>query len=405
MSELLPGWKRKTVLFLSAQTISLLGSSIVQFSIVWYITLNTSSGEMLAISVLCAFLPQVLISLFAGVWADTYSRKLLSIASDAAIALVTLGLAISFMLGFKSIELLFVALIVRSFGTGIQMPAVSAIIPQLVPKEKLLRVNGINTSLTSLMMLASPAIGGFLYSQTSIENIFLVDVTTAIIGISIVAFIPIPKIASASIPDNKFQAILAGFRYLQENKLIRNLLIFLICVCFLISPAAFLTPLLVNRTFGEEPWRLAINEMTFSAGAVLGGLLISFWSEYKNKMRITAIACAFFGIFMIALGNAYWFPLYLVINVFLGVVTPCFNAPITAVFQERVEPEMMGRVFSLVQIALSCSLPLGMVLFGPIADYISIQSLLMISGGLILLTGALFFMFNGEGSRESSSAV
>ncbi|PQQ42914.1 MFS transporter [Photorhabdus luminescens] len=405
MSALLPGWKSKTALFLSAQTISLLGSSIVQFSIVWYITLNTSSGEMLAISVLCAFLPQVLISLFAGVWADTYSRKLLSIASDAAIALVTLGLAISFMLGFKSIELLFVALIVRSFGTGIQMPAVSAIIPQLVPKEKLLRVNGINTSLTSLMMLASPAIGGFLYSQTSIENIFLVDVTTAIIGISIVAFIPIPKIASDSIPDNKFQAILAGFRYLQENKLIRNLLIFLICVCFLISPAAFLTPLLVNRTFGEEPWRLAVNEMTFSAGAVLGGLLISFWSEYKNKMRITAVACAFFGIFMVALGNAYWFPLYLVLNVFLGVVTPCFNAPITAVFQERIEPEMMGRVFSLVQIALSCSLPLGMVLFGPIADYISIQSLLMISGGLILLTGALFFMFNGEDSRESSRAV
>ncbi|NDL00180.1 MFS transporter [Photorhabdus bodei] len=405
MSALLPDWKRKTALFLSAQTISLLGSSIVQFSIVWYITLSTSSGEMLAISVLCAFLPQVLISLFAGVWADTYSRKLLSIASDALIALVTLGLAISFMFGFKSIELLFVALIVRSFGTGIQMPAVNAIIPQLVPKEKLLRVNGIHTSLTSLMMLASPAISGFLYSQTSMENIFLVDVTTAIIGISIVAFIPIPKIASDSIPDNKFQAIVAGFRYLQENKLIRNLLIFLICVCFLISPAAFLTPLLVNRTFGEEPWRLAINEMTFSAGAVLGGLLISFWSEYKNKMRITAIACAFFGIFMIALGNAYWFPLYLVLNVFLGVVTPCFNAPITAVFQERVEPEMMGRVFSLVQIALSCSLPLGMVLFGPIADYISIQSLLMISGGLILLTGALFFMFNGESSRESSSAV
>ncbi|MBS9436742.1 MFS transporter [Photorhabdus noenieputensis] len=405
MSALLPGWKRKTALFLSAQTISLLGSSIVQFSIVWYITLNTSSGEMLAISVLCAFLPQVLISLFAGVWADTYNRKLLSIASDAAIALVTLGLAISFMLGFKSIELLFVALIVRSFGTGIQMPAVSAIIPQLVPKDKLLRVNGINASLTSLMMLASPAISGFLYSQTSMENIFLVDVTTAIIGISIVAFIPIPKVVSGSMPDNKFQAILAGFRYLQENKLIRNLLIFLICVCFLISPAAFLTPLLVNRTFGEEPWRLAVNEMTFSAGAVLGGLLISFWSEYKNKMRITAIACAFFGIFMIALGNAYWFPLYLVINVFLGVVTPCFNAPITAVFQERVEPEMMGRVFSLVQIALSCSLPLGMVLFGPIADYISIQSLLMVSGGLILLTGALFFMFNGEGSRESSRAV
>ncbi|WP_036770012.1 MFS transporter [Photorhabdus australis] len=405
MSSILPGWKRKTALFLSAQTISLLGSSIVQFSIVWYITLSTSSGEMLAISVLCAFLPQVLISLFAGVWADTYNRKLLSIASDALTALVTLGLAFSFMLGFKSIELLFVALVLRSFCTGIQTPAVNAIIPQLVPKEKLLRVNGINTSLTSLMMLASPAIGGFLYSQTSLENIFLVDVVTAIIGISIVAFIPIPTVASDSMPDNKFQAVLAGFRYLRENKIIRNLLIFLICDCFLVSPAAFLTPLLVNRTFGEESWRLAINEVTFSAGAVLGGLLISFLNEYKNKLRITAVACALSGIFTIALGYAYWFPLYLALNVFLGMIMPCFNAPIVATFQEKVKPEMMGRVFSLVQISMSCSLPLGMVLFGPVADYISVQSLLIICGGLILLTGALFFMFNGEGNRESSRVV
>ncbi|KER03307.1 MFS transporter [Photorhabdus temperata] len=405
MNALHTGWKRKITLFLLAETISLLGSSIVQFSIVWYITLNTSSGEMLAIAVLCAFLPQVLISLFAGVWADTYNRKLLCIASDALIALVTLGLAISFMLGFKSIELLFVALIIRSFGTGIQAPAASAIIPQLVPKEKLLRVNGLNTSLNSLTMLASPAISGFLYSQTSIENILLVDVATAVIGISIVAFIPIAKIASDSIPDNKFQAMLAGFRYLQENKLIRNILIFLICVCFLISPAAFLTPLLVNRTFGEESWRLAVNEMTFSAGALLGGLLISFWSEYKNKLRITGIACTLFGIFMIALGNAYWFPLYLALNISLGAITPCFNAPMISIMQEKVEPEMMGRVFSLVQIAISCSLPLGMVIFGPIADYINIQLLLMISGVLILLTGGIFFMFNGEENIESSRAV
>ena len=68
-------WKKKAGLFLTSQAVSLFGSSLVQYAIIWYITLETQSGVMTTLATLCGFIPQVLISLFAGVWADKYNKK------------------------------------------------------------------------------------------------------------------------------------------------------------------------------------------------------------------------------------------------------------------------------------------------------------------------------------------
>lgn len=176
-------WKRKITLFLTAQTISLLGSSLVQYAIIWYITLTTSSGVMMTISTVCGFLPQMAISLFAGIWIDRYSRKRMIMLADGMIAIATLILAVMFLMGYNNIWLLYVILLIRAAGTGIQVPAVNALIPQIVPKDQLMKVNGVNSSISSLMMFLAPAAGGVILSISSIETAFFIDVITAIIGI------------------------------------------------------------------------------------------------------------------------------------------------------------------------------------------------------------------------------
>ncbi|WP_265331963.1 MFS transporter [Hafnia paralvei] len=196
-------WKKDITLFLSAQTISLFGSSIVQYAIIWYITLTTSSGLMITLSTLCGFLPQLIISLFAGVWVDRYNRKYVSMISDAVIAVVTLLLAISFILGYKPLWLIFAVLAVRSFGTGIQTPTVNSIIPQLVPKEHLIRVNGINSTLSSLNMLIAPATSGVLYAYLSIEKIFFVDVITAAIALTLMSMLKLARLSSQILRANR----------------------------------------------------------------------------------------------------------------------------------------------------------------------------------------------------------
>lgn len=374
-------WKRSITRFLSAQTISLLGSSIVQYAIIWHITLTTSSGRMLTISTLCGFLPQIFISLFAGVWIDRYDRKRMIMLADSAIALSTLLLAAAFLTGHRSTWFLFAVLIIRSAGTGIQTPAVNAILPQIVPQEQLMRINGINSTLSSMMMFLSPAISGAILSFAPLEAALLIDVVTAVIGVGItatVAVLPYEKKAGAQ--TSSLEEMKSGFFYLKENGLVKRLLLYQITILFLISPSAFLTPLMVSRTFGAEVWRLTASEMTYSLGMVLGGLLITSWGGFKKKMNTTLFAGAFYGLMMMGLGLAPRFPVYLLCNTMIGITSPCYNAPVTVTIQEKVPREMHGRIFSFMQIATSCALPLGMTVFGPLADLLRVQWILLGSG-------------------------
>lgn len=384
-------WKGKTFRFLTAQTISLFGSSLVQYAIVWYITLTTSSGKMLTISTLCGFLPQIIISLFAGVWIDRYDRKFLIMLSDGAIACSTLLLALAFLSGHKNIWFLFAVLIIRSAGTGIQTPAVNAIFPQLVPKEHLMRMNGLNSTFSSFMMFLSPAAGGAILSAAPLEAALFIDVITAVIGIGLTSTIKIPPYTKSS-PDKEsgLHKIAGGISYLRDHAFIRKLLMFQIIILFLISPSAFLTPLMVSRTFGPEVWRLTVSEMTYSLGMVLGGILIASWGGFKNHLHTTLLAGGVYGAIMIGLGTAPVFIVYLIMNTMIGVTSPCYNTPINVNIQEKVEPDMHGRIFSFMQISTSCALPLGMAFFGPLADHIPVQYLLIGAGALVLTISVCF---------------
>lgn len=381
-------WKKKTIRFIAAQTISLFGSSLVQYAIIWYITLSTSSGVMMTIATLCGYIPQIGISLFAGVWIDRYDRKKLMMLADGAIALSTLAIALLYMAGYKELFLLFAVLIVRSAGTGIQTPAVNAFIPQIVPSEQLMKVNGINSTLNSLMMFLSPVVSGLILSLISIEATFFVDVVTAVIGIGIMFTIKADNPAAA--PTGKEQKpalddIKSGFLYLRNNTFVKHQLIYLMVIAVLISPSAFLTPLLINRTFGADIWRLTVSEMTFSFGAVIGGVLIASWGGFKNRQHTIIFASILYGGMMFGIGVSPIYAIYLIFNCLIGISMPCYNAPVTVSLQESVAPSMQGRIFSMVQIATSCALPLGTILFGPLADIISVQTILMINSTAVIL--------------------
>jgi DHA3 family macrolide efflux protein-like MFS transporter len=193
------------------------------------------------------------------------------------------------------------------FGDSIS--AVSAILPQFVPGDKLMKVNGIKGSIQSLITLLSPAAGGVLLTMFSVEVSFFVDLITAVIAISIMTTLKVGKHIEF-ITKNEFEAISElkkGINYVNNNKLIKYLLIYYVFFFLLVSPAAFLTPLMVARSFGPEIWRLTLNEILFSSGAVLGGLIISAWGGYKNHMKTIAMSCFGFGICTVLLGFFYKF--------------------------------------------------------------------------------------------------
>lgn len=260
-------YKKKTALFLMSQAVSLFGSSLVQYAIIWYITLKTQSGIMMTISTLCAFVPQVLISLFAGVWADKYNKKMLIILSDGMIACFTLLIAILFMCGIDAMWLLFLVLAVRSFGSGVQTPTTSAFIPELVPEKSLMKVNGINSTIQSIMLILSPAVSGALLSMVDLQYLFFIDVITAIIGISIFSFVKTNYKKKEETKKVKYFAeIKEGMVYTKNHKLVSRMLLYLVMFNLLMTPLAVLNPLMVTRTFGAEAWYLTLNEIIFFVG-------------------------------------------------------------------------------------------------------------------------------------------
>ena len=399
-------WKRNAFLFLSTQALSLFGSSLVSYAIMWYITLNTQSGVMMTISIICSFLPTFFLSPLAGVWADRYNRKWIIVLSDAFTAIATLIMAILFYLGHDALWLLFVMSAIRSIGSGIQLPAVGAILPQLVPEDKLTTVNGTNGSIQAMVFLLAPAASGALLSVASLETIFFVDVITAAIAILIlVAFLDVPVHAKAleKQTTSYLSDMQQGFRYIKNHEFLKQFFIFYTFFFILIAPAAFLTPLLVTRSFGEEVWRLTANEMVYSIGMIIGGALIATWGGFKNKIHTMTLATMVMSACTFAMGLIPVFWIYLVFMVLVGIAMPFFNTPSTVLLQEKVEGDFLGRVFGVLGMIATSMMPLGMLVFGPISDIIKIEWLLVGTGLLMFIQG--FFLLSSKVLIEAGKSV
>ncbi len=386
-------WKKNIVLFLISQTISLFGTSLVQYAIMWHITLTTQSGLMMTISIICGFLPMFLLSPFAGVWADRYNRRNLIALSDSFIAISTLILAILFYLGYGSIWLLFAVSAVRSFGSAIQGPAVNAFIPQLVPEDKLTKVNASSGSIQSMVTLLSPMISGALLSLISIEFIFLIDVVTAAIAVCILLMFLHTKPHAKALEkqeESYFSDMNKGVKYIKEHKFLKLYFAFLAVFFVLFAPAAFLTPLQTARSFGDDVWRLTALEVVFSAGMILGGIVMAYWGGFKNKINTMALSCFVVGGCTIALGLVPNFWAYILFMGLFGVVMPMLNTPAMVLLQEKVEADFMGRVFSILGMISSIMMPFGMLVFGPLSDLVKIEWLLVGTGAMVIVLTFFF---------------
>jgi DHA3 family macrolide efflux protein-like MFS transporter len=375
------------ILFLTSQSISLFGSSLVQYAIMWHITLKTQSGMMMTISIICSFLPSFFLSPFAGVWADRYNRKRLIILSDSLTAIATLMIAILFIMGYDALWLLFVVSAVRALGQGIQSPAIGAILPQLVPEDKLTKVNGINGSIQALVMLASPMISGALLAIAPLETIFFIDVFTAAIAIMVLLFLHVPTHAKAMEKQaiSYFNDMREGVKYIKNQDYIKRFFLFIAFFFVFVAPVAFLTPLQVTRSFGDDVWRLTAIEIVFSVGLMVGGAMIASWGGFKNKVHTMVLSSLMMGVCTLALGIIPIFWIYLLVMGIFGLAMPVFNTPATVLLQEKVEENFLGRVFGVMGMINSSMMPLGMLIFGPMSDFIKIEYILIVTGLLLII--------------------
>ncbi|MFQ6812306.1 MAG: MFS transporter [[Clostridium] innocuum] len=390
------GWQKRILLFLTSQCITLFGSTLVQMALVWYATMQTSSGVWVAAFTVCSYLPQFLISFIGGVWADRYHRKKLIIGADLLIAFVTFVMVLAIPHISSEPALLgglLVMSVIRSLGAGIQTPAVNAVIPQLVPEDQLMRYNGINATMQSIVNFAAPAAAGAVFAISTLRTTLMIDIVTAILGTGLLSCLALPKQNTSIEKASVFSDMKIGVKYAFADKLIGKLLIIYGLFTFFCVPAGYLAGLLVRRVFGDTYWYLTAVEVVGFAGMMAGGVIMSTWGGFKHRGKTLAVGLFAFGSFAIGMGFSKNFIFLPWPNGMLwSRINNGANSNYHYVTRKNGHLYAGACVFGLLGTMYAGFLPIGMAMFGPLADILPLQWIMIGSGiALIVIAGIAYY--------------
>lgn len=387
--------------FLTSQCVTLLGSAAVQMAVAWYAAVETSSGAWAAAMLVAGFVPQMAVSPFAGALIDRFgSRKTAIVVTDAASAAVAAALVLFLATGPQGtavLALLAVGSALRSVCAGAQMPAVQSAVPLLVSGASLTRYNGIASAVQSLAQFAAAPLAAFVLAFGGMAAVMALDIATAVVAIGVLAFaVKIPDAASAHTEDapaapGLFADVREGLRYACENRSVALVLGSYGAFMFLSVPTGFFVPLLMERAFGAPYALLAAAEAIGCVAMVTGGLVLAALANKVHNAMLPG-GLIVYGAGSIGVGLATGYPVFFVSLAVLSAAISLVQAAAAARLQACVDPAMMGRAFGLMGSMYAGLVPLGSIVFGPLADAVPIGVLAVTCGAAtVLLVGVVLW--------------
>jgi DHA3 family macrolide efflux protein-like MFS transporter len=381
-------WKRDFFTIWTGQAISLFTSAILQMAIIFYLTEKTGSAMVLSIASLVGFLPYAVFGPMIGVLVDRYDRKKIMIGADLIIAAAGAAMAIIALYMELPVWMVMIVLFIRSIGTAFHSPALNAVTPLLVPEEQLTRCAGYSQSLQSISYILSPAAAAFLYSVWKLNAIIAIDVLGAVIACITVALVRIPKLSleEQSLERNFMKEMKEGLVVLKENKGLFALLLIGTLYMFFYMPINALYPLISMEYFAGTPMHISITEIAYASGMLVGGLLLGLLGSFKKRIVLITASIFMMGVSLTISGllPSSGFAIFVVCCAIMGFSVPFYSGVQTALFQEKIKPEYLGRVFSLTGSIMSLAMPVGLILSGIFADRIGVNKWFLISGILIV---------------------
>jgi MFS transporter, DHA3 family, macrolide efflux protein len=387
-------WKSTFFKFWFTQALSLLGSGLASFSVIWWITEKTNSATSLAALSLATLLPGILLAPLTGVLVDQLSRKWILIFADAMSAFLALLLVVLFWTDSIQLWHIFVINILRGLAGAFQFPVVQASTSLMVPKEQLARISGLNQALQGVNMIATPPLAAMLLSLLPIHLILGIDVLTAIVAICLLFSIPIPQTPAQQtithLSTTVWQDMRAGFAFLRNWPALINIMFIAALLNLVLIPAFTLVPILVTQHFYGSAFQVGWLNAAYGFGIIGGGAMLGIWGGFKRRIHTSLLGLVGLGIGCLMIGSspheAYWFAVAGMALV--GIMNAFANGPFFAVLQSIIPPEMQGRVFTVLMSVSMAAAPIGLVLAGPLADNFGVQFWYILSallcGGIVL---------------------
>jgi DHA3 family macrolide efflux protein-like MFS transporter len=384
------------IYFLLGQQFSMLGSMIVGFVITWWMADNVI---YLSLSVFLMFIPQILVTPFSGVISDRWNKKAIIAISDSMQAALTFFLFIFFLLDIQNIAFILTINTFRAASFAFQLPAVQSLIPIMVPKDKLSRINGVNFLSSGLIFSISPMIGAGLmafFPQT--EQIFLLDIITFLIAMVPLLIIKVPKVQQTTEEATKksiFKDFKTGLITIKMVPGLFAMIAFAMIWNFIHRPWAVLFPNFIKETHGGSELDLALLMMVGQVGNILGSVITSLKKTWKHKIKLNIIGAAIFFVCQIPAilaptGNF----IVIMIALFPGwVLFPITVSTYLAILQTVVSKDKIGRIMSIDHMISMAIAPIGALISGPLALLIGIQNLFLIAAILGIVHPFIIWFF------------
>lgn len=385
-------WKKQFATIYAGQAFSILGSAAVQFAIIWWLTIQTESAITLTIASIVAFLPNMVIGPFAGVWIDRFNRRTVMILADGLVALSSVILGAAFLVtAAPPIWFIYVILFIRGLGNTFHGPAMQSAIPMLVPPDMLMKAGGWGNLINSISNMLGPVVGAALMAFMPIASIMLVDILGAAFAIICLLFVKLPDIVQTSEKMHVLTDLKLGLKALRANKPLMAIFAPMVLVNILYLPLGSLFPLLVRTHFMGSAWHNSIVEFIFAGGLLVSSIAIGVWGGMKKRFKMAAIAIGLLGAASVISGalppEGFW--IFAVCCFFMGGSATFINVPLMAYTQETIAPEVMGKVFSLLMTAMTLATPIGLLVAGPVSEAVGVDVWFFWSGVAMVITAVL----------------
>ena len=357
---------------IATQILSMIGSVMSSFAIGIWVFAETGNTTPLLLVGVFKWLPYMLLGSVAGAFADRFNRKTLIIGADAAQAIPTLLLLISFSAGTFELWQLYLAALVQSLFGMVQGPAMRASITMLVPDEGRDRANAVIEIAGPSAQMLAPVIAGFMYAFISVEGILGIDLLTFLIAVAVISRVHIPQPAeteeSRASRGSIWREIRGGFAFLYARRGLFVLSFYFLFLNFITAGVwVLLSPYMLILTNFDEPL-VGILMGISSVGLVIGGLIPVMWQVPRPRIHTIMIALALAAVGLMVFGTVRS-PLALAIVVFLMMLPyKMTNALLSSIRQNKIPPDMQGRVYGLTGQISIFALPLALLITGPIVD-------------------------------------
>ena len=378
----------------TGQAISIFGSELVQFALIWYLTVQSRSAMVLTLATLVQMLPRTVLGPFVGAWIDRWNRRYVMQTADALTASVTIVLAVLFYLGMVQIWHIYVLLFAAALGQTMHSSAFTASTTLMVPTNQLTRIGGLNQVLAGATAILAPPAGALLIETLPIHGILTIDVATAIIAVTSLFFVqvPQPRCSTTAEQASMWQDVKSSFKYVWTWRGLAIVTGISMMVNFVLVPAFSLLPLIVFEYFKGSALQLGWMEAAFGIGMLAGGALLSAWGGFEKRMNTVIVGTGLLGLMMVVVGTVPANCIFLAIGAMflVGVGLSLGNGVGQALLQVLIVPDMQGRVFAMLGALRALMSPLGLALAGPFTDVFGMQSWMLGAGiGITIMVAAM----------------